>query len=278
MAPFILACSAFLALSGCDGTTGISSDSGFTGVATAPVAVDDTAAGVTATATTISVVANDTDVDNDLDVSSVQIVGNPIVPGEGNWTVDATGSVTFTPEAGFTGDPVTISYTVSDDTDLVSNEATVTIDYPQTYFENNTTYHIPDAINTGTPGEVVISEINATNAVTVINEVTVTVDITHTSDADLIIRLIGPLGDSIILSSDNGVDGDNYTNTTFDDGADFSITDTTNALAPFTGTFMPEESLGIFVNDNATGIWTLEVSDDGELDVGTLNSWSITIE
>ncbi|NJL98773.1 MAG: hypothetical protein HC924_08140, partial [Synechococcaceae cyanobacterium SM2_3_2] len=38
-----------------------------------------------------------------------------------------TGVVTFTPEAGFTGDPTPISYTVSDTDGNVSNPATITI-------------------------------------------------------------------------------------------------------------------------------------------------------
>ena len=53
--------------------------------------------------------------------------------GEGSWNVDAdTGAISFTPEAGFTADPTPISYSVEDINGLVSNEATVTIDYPQT--------------------------------------------------------------------------------------------------------------------------------------------------
>ncbi|WP_406947844.1 Ig-like domain-containing protein [Psychrobacter fjordensis] len=40
-----------------------------------------------------------------------------IVAGEGTWSVDGTtGAITFTPEAGFTGDPTPISYTVDDNT------------------------------------------------------------------------------------------------------------------------------------------------------------------
>ncbi|WP_265090120.1 Ig-like domain-containing protein [Psychrobacter fjordensis] len=50
------------------------------------------------------------------------------VLSEGTWSV---GAITFTPEAGFTGDPTPISYTVDDNTGETSNEATVTIDYPQ---------------------------------------------------------------------------------------------------------------------------------------------------
>lgn len=69
--------------------------------------------------------ATDTDGDGDAD--------NVVVVGEGVWQIDnATGDVTFTPEAGFYADPTPVNYTVSDANGLVSNEATITIDYPQT--------------------------------------------------------------------------------------------------------------------------------------------------
>jgi len=58
----------------------------------------------------------------DLDPSTVKIKdkdGNPVdsltVPGEGKWTVDPkTGDITFAPEAGFTGNPTPVNYTVKD--------------------------------------------------------------------------------------------------------------------------------------------------------------------
>lgn len=69
--------------------------------------------------------ATDTDGDGDFD--------SLVVPGEGTWLVDnASGAVTFTPQAGFTGDPTPVPYTVADATALVSNEALLSIDYPQT--------------------------------------------------------------------------------------------------------------------------------------------------
>ena len=35
------------------------------------------------------------------------------IPNEGTWTVDpTTGDITFTPDAGFTGDPTPIRYTL----------------------------------------------------------------------------------------------------------------------------------------------------------------------
>ncbi|MDX2375180.1 hypothetical protein NJD71_13885, partial [Psychrobacter sp. PP-21] len=59
------------------------------------------------------------------------------------------------PEDGFTADPTPISYSVEDINGLVSNEATVTIDYPQT---------APVAQNdadTGDSGETVVVDVVA---------------------------------------------------------------------------------------------------------------------
>ena len=105
--------------------------------ATAPVAKDDTqTATAVGVATTVAVVGNDTDPENNIDPTSVQIVGSTdgktlVVNGEGTWTVDpATGDITFTPEASFKGDPTPISYTVKDSIGLVSSPATVTVVYP----------------------------------------------------------------------------------------------------------------------------------------------------
>lgn len=51
------------------------------------------------------------------------------VPGEGNWIYNSNGAVTFTPLAGFTGDPAPIKYTVTDAAGLLSNQATLSVDY-----------------------------------------------------------------------------------------------------------------------------------------------------
>jgi len=76
--------------------------------------------------------ATGTDTDNDGDIDEV------VVPGEGTWTVDpATGAITFTPEAGFTGDPTPIAYTVKDDEGTESDPATVVIDYEQVLHDDS---------------------------------------------------------------------------------------------------------------------------------------------
>jgi CshA-type fibril repeat protein len=105
---------------------------------TAPVVVDDNATGVTATPTTINVLGNDSDAEGDINSSTVALVGADanneiIVANEGTWSVNnTTGDITFTPVAGFTADPTAVTYTVTDNTGVVSNAASVTVDYPQT--------------------------------------------------------------------------------------------------------------------------------------------------
>jgi CshA-type fibril repeat protein len=103
-----------------------------------PVATNDTSTGnTTGTPVTVDVLDNDTTGDT-VDPTTVQIVGtaNPgdplVVDGEGTWSVDpVTGAITFTPEAGYTGDPAPIQYTVDDDEGNTSDPATVTVEYNQ---------------------------------------------------------------------------------------------------------------------------------------------------
>ena len=102
----------------------------------APVTVDDESLdNAIGSTVVVDVLSNDTDADG-LNPATVQIVGtaNPgdplVVPGEGTWTINPlTGEITFTPEAGFTGDPTPISYTVEDNVGNISSPATVTVTY-----------------------------------------------------------------------------------------------------------------------------------------------------
>ncbi len=121
----------------------------------APVAEDDykqnTQVESPTNPTTLNVLADngsgvDSDPENDIDVQSVNFVSAAavdsdddgdndtlVVAGEGTWVIDnASANVTFTPEAGFLSDPTPVFYTISDINGLVSNEALITIDYPQT--------------------------------------------------------------------------------------------------------------------------------------------------
>lgn len=105
----------------------------------APVARDDTAVMQPGQAVSINVLANDTDADGDLDPGSVRFVDPPrtfglsadgrtlTAPGQGVWTVNSQGVVTFTPAAGFTGQPTEVEYTVRDRAGHVSESADIRI-------------------------------------------------------------------------------------------------------------------------------------------------------
>jgi len=107
-----------------------------------------------------------------------------------------------------------------------------------------------------------------------ITDVNVTVNITHTWNSDLNISLISPTGINIDLSSANGGNGDNYTNTVFDQQATTLIT---AGASPFTGSFIPEGDLSLLNGQMSGGNWTIRVADTANLDGGTINSLSISI-
>ncbi|MET2986683.1 proprotein convertase P-domain-containing protein, partial [Aureibaculum conchae] len=132
----------------------------------------------------------------------------------------------------------------------------------------NTGVAIPDNNATG-----VSRTVNFTSTAAV-NDVNVTVNITHTWDSDLIISLQSPAGTTVILSNRNGSSGDNYATTVFDDAAGTAIT---AGSAPFNGTFIPEAALSAFNGENPSGNWTLTVSDNAAFDTGTLNSFSVEV-
>jgi subtilisin-like proprotein convertase family protein len=132
---------------------------------------------------------------------------------------------------------------------------------------------LPLAISaTGATG-VYNSIINVPSNLT-ITDVNVTVNITHTWDADLDITLISPTGTIIDLTSDNGGQGDNYTNTVFDQQATTLVT---AGVAPFTGSYVPEGNLSLLNGQLSGGNWTIRVADDADQDGGIISNLSITI-
>jgi gliding motility-associated-like protein len=96
-----------------------------------PVANDDADTTEEDVAVTITILGNDTD---DVGVIASTVDLDPLTAGiqttvitpEGTWTVNASGTVTFTPALHYNG-TATIDYTVSDGMDAVSNVATITV-------------------------------------------------------------------------------------------------------------------------------------------------------
>ena len=182
-------------------------------------------------ATSISLIPNDNsptgtitkDIDNDGDMDQI------IVPGEGTWSGDNNGTITFSPEAGFTADPTPIKYTVDDDHGQTSEPTIVEADYPQTptkVKDDNVTG------NVGIPTSVNVLENDTDNE-----------DDTNASSVNFIVPLDG-----------NGTDSNNNGNIDMisvpSEGVwtvDSNGTVTFTPLATFTG---DPTSIGYTVDDN----------------------------
>jgi subtilisin-like proprotein convertase family protein len=120
---------------------------------------------------------------------------------------------------------------------------------------------------------VTTSTIDVTGAGKVF-DLNVELDITHTYDGQLTATLLAPDGTPVVLFSNVGGSGDNFTATGFDEAA---ATPITAGSPPFDGTFQPQGSLAAFNDLDAAGTWTLEISDNAKGETGTLNSWSIEV-
>jgi subtilisin family serine protease len=106
-----------------------------------------------------------------------------------------------------------------------------------------------------------------------IHDVNVRFGINHRFDGDLTIWLVSPSGVRVDLVKRRGGGGRDFIGTTLDDEATLPIA---SGSAPFAGRYQPESSLSVYDGDNMQGIWTLYIQDDGTLNRGTLQWWSLT--
>ncbi len=126
-------------------------------------------------------------------------------------------------------------------------------------------------------GGATISTVTVSDGPNSISQVIVAVDISHTANQDLDISIRSPGGTSIDLSTDNGGQADGYSGVTFDDTAGRAAGSFVGVDHPFQGSYIPESSLSAYVGTDANGTWSLEVSDDANGEVGTLNSWTLYV-
>lgn len=124
--------------------------------------------------------------------------------------------------------------------------------------------NIPDNNPTGASASIVVPFSER------LQDLDVTVNITHTFISDLQLILISPQSDSIVLfSPENGAQlGANMVNCRFDDEADSSIT---TGNGPFTGSFKPLDTLSRLDGMSSGGTWRLLAQDYAELDAGTID-------
>jgi subtilisin-like proprotein convertase family protein len=105
-------------------------------------------------------------------------------------------------------------------------------------------------------------------------DVNVSLNLSHTNDGDIFIWLESP-NSTTNLSQYNGVNGQNYTNTIFNDSASIPISQGT---PPFTGSFKPQLTLTNFNNKQMSGPWVLKIFDNKTGDQGLLLNWCLNIK
>jgi serine protease len=174
--------------------------------------------------------------------------------------LDATTTFTPNPAAAGTSSSLTIAtttatapgnytLTVTGTSGAITKTRTVSLTVrPEGTIEQSYTNSTPIAIPDNNP-----TGINSTLAVPDsidIFELAVAVNITHTFIGDLVVELRSPAGTTAVLHNLTGGSTDNLV-----------------------ATFHPANFLG----ENSAGTWTLHVRDLANIDIGTLNTWTLTV-
>jgi subtilisin-like proprotein convertase family protein len=122
-----------------------------------------------------------------------------------------------------------------------------------------------------TLSQLVVNDLSGDRLVADVN---VRLSVEHTYVEDLVFRLRSPDGQHVLLATNRGGAGTNYTDTVFDDQAALSILE---GVAPFQGAFRPDEFFSALLFAPAAGTWTLEIEDIAADDAGRLVGWSLEL-
>ncbi len=102
--------------------------------------------------------------------------------------------------------------------------------------------------------------------------------ISHTSAADIDMKLTSPAGTVVTITTDSGGTNDDVFNgTLWDDNANDPCVDHVYTNLVVATPLSPEGRLTAFRGENPNGTWTLTITDDALADNGTLNSWSMDV-
>src|SRR5208337_351288 len=119
--------------------------------------------------------------------------------------------------------------------------------------------------------------ITGQGASTTVGNISVLLNLTNPSLSDLSAVLIGPDGTTqVTLFNAGDLTGANLVNTVFSYAATTSLS---SGTAPYTGTFEPSDAQGLakLIGQSMNGTWTLQVTNTGTGQTGTLTNWSLTL-
>lgn len=136
---------------------------------------------------------------------------------------------------------------------------------------NTTIQAIPDSFGSNLPGTPLISTIFVEDDIT-IQDLKVSLNIDHSWNGDLTIRLEHPSGGQIVLWNRTCNNGTSGINVIFDQSAPSIVCE-----SPTSGFFKPIGNLNNLNGLSAQGQWKLIITDNWNGDTGTLNSWSLDL-
>jgi subtilisin-like proprotein convertase family protein len=141
------------------------------------------------------------------------------------------------------------------------------------------TFQLANAVTFSSTAPVGVPDVSQTTALLsvpqslTIGRVTVNVNMANSIDGKIVLMLIAPDGTQVLLSNQEGGNGQSFSSTVFDDTAGAPIG---SGQAPFTGSFRPESPLAALSGKNAQGTWKLLIVDHGTNYHVVLTSWSLT--
>jgi subtilisin-like proprotein convertase family protein len=131
---------------------------------------------------------------------------------------------------------------------------------------------VPVVISSGPPASH-LSTLTITDDIS-IDEVTLTLDISHSWVSDLDVTLTSPSGTTIRIVEDRcGFRNDIFA-TFSDDGTAISCAFTSPTI---NGIVLPLDAFTAFTGESALGDWTLDAFDDTQDDGGQINAWTLSI-
>ncbi|MCO4773199.1 MAG: proprotein convertase P-domain-containing protein, partial [Deltaproteobacteria bacterium] len=125
----------------------------------------------------------------------------------------------------------------------------------------------------GSSGTVTVVDTITVTADGNIEDLDVSIDISHTWNADIEVSLTSPAGTTADLFTNVGGSDDDM-DIVLDDESSNTLP---SSNATLSGDYQPEdEPLSLFDGEVAAGVWTITVLDSADGDGGTLNDWGLT--
>lgn len=124
---------------------------------------------------------------------------------------------------------------------------------------------IPDATAAGLQGPLSATTVGGKS----VKQAIALVDIDHTWDSDLSLKVRSPTGVVVSLASQVGGSGDNFRQTVFRDDA---ATPISAGSAPFRGDYRSLQPLSALINQPLAGTWRIDIADNAASDVGTVDT------